>query len=163
MCLVALYHTSIAQSASVANFASQFKKHGEATTIRLEGLPLRLAARFAIEHTEVGRKVQSKLHGLYLFSTEEGEKISTESHLNLVKSMRNQGFEELMVIRDGTSNIQFYMQERKGKIENLVMLLRDESDYTIIQLNGELLLDDLQHLDIEMNGGEQFKQIKKSE
>lgn len=86
--------------------------------------------------------VAGKINSLQILSCENKE-VAAEVRKETAYIKRENGYEELMRIKDEGDRITIYAKE--GKKENEYVLLVDEPDeFTIILLNGQLTLEELQ-------------------
>lgn len=84
-----------------------------------------------------------KINSLQLLSCENRE-VAAEIRKETAHIRQHNGYEELMRIKDEGDRIVVYVKE--GKKENEYVLLIDGTDeFTLIQLNGQLTLEELQN------------------
>lgn len=88
--------------------------------------------------------VAGKINSLQILSCENKE-VADELRKETAYIKRENGYEELMRIKDESDRITIYAKE--GKKENEYVLLVDEpSEFTIILLNGQLTLEEIQEM-----------------
>lgn len=86
--------------------------------------------------------VADKINGLQILSC-DNKSVADELRKETAHIRRDNGYEELMRVREEDERITIYVKE--GKKENEYVLLVDESDeFTIILLSGKLTLEELQ-------------------
>lgn len=87
--------------------------------------------------------LSGKINSLQLLSCENRE-VAAEIRKETAHIRQNNGYEELMRIKDEGDRIVVYVKE--GKKENEYVLVIDDADeFTLIQLNGQLTLEELQN------------------
>lgn len=87
--------------------------------------------------------LSDKINSLQLLSCENRE-VAAEIRKETAHIRQNNGYEELMRIKDEGDRIVIYVKE--GKKENEYVLVIDDADeFTLIQLNGQLTLEELQN------------------
>lgn len=87
-----------------------------------------------------------KLEGI-LIMTSESETISKMMREETASIHKNPAYEVLMRIKDGESRVNFYIKKKSDSlIGELIMLVDDASEFVIIQMNGNLTMDDIQKL-----------------
>jgi hypothetical protein len=81
--------------------------------------------------------------------------ILTSENSNVTKMMRNEtasfhknpDYEVLMKVKDEDSNVDFYIKKKSDRlIGELVMLVDDKDEFVIIQMSGNLTMEDIQKL-----------------
>ncbi|MCL2682503.1 MAG: DUF4252 domain-containing protein [Bacteroidales bacterium] len=55
-------------------------------------------------------------------------------------------YQELMRVADGTSRVNFYSNMQNNRIKELIMLIEDEGEFTVILLVGDFSLQDIQQI-----------------
>lgn len=86
--------------------------------------------------------VADKISGLQILSC-ENKSVADELRKETAHINRENGYEELMRVREEGKRVTIYV--KKGKKENEYVLLVDEPDeFVIILLNGQLTLEELQ-------------------
>lgn len=84
----------------------------------------------------------------------ESVQILTSEKAAIAKRMRdetdlfsgNKSYEQLMRIKDGDTRTTFYIQKNGEKIKELIMLVDEKSEFTIIQIVGDLTLNEIKSL-----------------
>jgi len=87
-----------------------------------------------------------KLDGI-LILTSETESITKMMREETENIHKNPSYEVLMRVKDGDSNVNFYIRKKSDTlIGELIMLVDDVSEFVIIQMSGNLTMDDIQKL-----------------
>lgn len=150
---------STAQNPNVKAFYDKYMGQENVTNVNLQGWVLQMAAKFSDD--ENGEKLLQKITKLRVMVMEERNLVSKNDYQSLVKSIHKDRFEKLMEIRDGAEKIDFFIQEDGDEISNLLMLINGDDEFILVSLEGNLKFSDLQDLNFEINGGDQFKKIPK--
>lgn len=61
---------------------------------------------------------------------------------------KDQNYELLMQVRDDGDNVDFFVKKNKGNnlIQELVMLVKEPNEFVMIQLLGNMTLDDIKNI-----------------
>ena len=89
----------------------------------------------------------SKLTGIYILNTSD---VSTTEQLmkDTEHFGKDQNYELLMQVRDDGDNVDFFVKKNKGNnlIQELVMLVKEPDEFVMIQLLGNMTLDDIKNI-----------------
>jgi len=97
----------------------------------------------AIEQAGVNlMNMKGKIESLQLVSTDKKE-MADQMRKDFTQLVTTQ-HEELMRVRDGKTRVNFYSNKNGEQIRDLLMLIEDESEFTVIQLVGNFTLQDIQ-------------------
>ncbi len=102
-----------------------------------------------------------KLNKLTAVWIEDYNPISKKEVNNLLKSLRKDQFEPLIIARSGTANVKFMIQENGRFINSVILLIDGIDNFLLINLTGNLDYEDLSNMDIDINGMEHFKKLPK--
>jgi len=92
-----------------------------------------------------------KLDGI-LILTSESENVSKMMRSETSYFHNNPDYEILMKVKDEETNVNFYIKKKTNNlIGELVMLVDDKSEYVIIQMVGNMTMEDIQKLTKSMN------------
>ncbi len=145
---------------SVNRFIDKYYAKDNVTTIELSGPLLKMAARFADE--KGGTKILSTISRLQVMVI-DGENHVKNSDLNRFKEKAvKDGFEQLMYVRSGDTQVDFYIREKKDAITNVLVIVKESDNFILLNLKGKLKFEDLRKLDFDVDGGDQFKKLPKS-
>ena len=75
-----------------------------------------------------------------------------ELYRKAVKSSAN-GYEELMSVKDGDEDLSFFIREKSGKVEELLMLSGGDSSFLILSMFGDIDLNKVAKLSRSMSIG----------
>lgn len=147
----------MSQSPAIRHFYDQFRSHEDATRISMGGGLLRLAATFSGE--KEARKILRKVSHMRLLVIENRDPVSPEAYTQLIKGIQADRFEQLMQIREGGQHIDFYLREDGDTITDVLMLLREEGEFLMLNLEGKLKFSDLNDLHLDVDGAEQLVKL----
>ena len=91
----------------------------------------------------------SKINGLRMLSADsvDGVKFYQEAISNLNKN----GFEELMVVREGNEQFQFMIREEGSIIKELLMISGEEKSFMLMSIIGDIDLESISKMTEKMD------------
>lgn len=146
-----------AQSTSVQKFFEAYGDNDNFTIIDVKGSLLNMMA------DKKNPNAQRKVTGFQLLSAPKGsDGLRPSAVQGFARKIKQESFEDLMVIRDEDTRINFMMQERNGFVKELIMVINEPESFTIMSLRGNIPLEELEELgdDIEIDGLEYLKKKK---
>ena len=146
-----------AQSKWVQDF---FEKHADNEDYTLINVTGNL---FNMLSDDNKKNKKTRIDGFQLLSAPKGSKgISASEVAGFTKKVKEESFEDLMTIRDKDSRINFMVQERKGIISELVMVINEPEEFTILSLRGQIPTSEIKHIsdDVEVDGLEHLKDLR---
>lgn len=104
--------------------------------------------------------VLKDLKGLKILSTQVK---ADQTYAEANKRINGKGYEELLTVREQGSLVRFVTLEKAGTIEELVMLVGNKTDFTIISFVGKIDLAKLSKLakKLDIKGAEHLDKIGK--
>ena len=157
LCLTVL---CFGQSPAIQSFYGKYKDLENVTDIKLQGWVLKLASTFADE--EDAERLLKKITHLRVLVMENGNLVKTSEYQQLIRSVKKDRFEELMKIKEDGANIDFLIREEGETITDVLILVSGEDGFVLLSLEGALQFKDLHNLEIDIQGGENFKKIPKN-
>lgn len=148
----------VAQSKSIANFMEQFSDQSDGTSISLQGFSLNLVANFTKKNTS--SEVVSKINQLRMLAFSENTPVTNTDVRQLLRQMKKDQFEELIEFRHEGKNVRFMIRDKGDWITHIVMLSKSEDSFVLISLEGKVHMDELDDLNINLDGGEPFGKVK---
>ncbi|MEZ4912020.1 MAG: DUF4252 domain-containing protein [Saprospiraceae bacterium] len=106
------------------------------------------------------KDIVKDLKGLRILSTEKNApQVYKESNRRLSVT----GYEELITVKDKDQNIRFVTKETNGNITELLLLVGEEKDFTMISFVGNIDLNKISKLASKLNieGAEHLDKVKK--
>lgn len=148
------------QSPAIQSFYSKYKEMENVTDIKLQGWVLKLASTFTDE--EDAERILKKITHLRVLIMDEGNLVNATEYQRLIKSVKKDRFEELMKIKEDGANIDFLIREEGETITDVLILVSGEDGFVLLSLEGALQFKDLHNLEIDVEGGENFKKIPRN-
>lgn len=157
-CVMLFLSSSLsAQSQAILHFYQQFKGYDNATRLSLKGVVLRIASGFTDDKD--ARRLLRKVSHLRLLVIEEDNPVSAEDYTQLLRGIESDSFEQLLQVREGNQRIEFYLRENGDTITDVLMLLRDEGEFILLNLEGKLKFSDLNDLQIDVDGAQHLGKL----
>ncbi|MDR0394424.1 MAG: DUF4252 domain-containing protein [Tannerella sp.] len=97
------------------------------------------------------KNIIHKIESMRIITSEKAhlkEKMSEEFRSSI---NNDKGYEELMRVREGKSNVTLNVRKKGDAINELVMLVNDEHDFVVIQISGNFTLGDIQEIGENIN------------
>jgi len=91
------------------------------------------------------QKVARELDYIVIISSEDKAAIRKLKSVTSSISKSND-YEELMKVKDGDDRVVFLIKTRNNKVKELIMLSDEIDEYTIIQMVGDINLEDVKNL-----------------
>lgn len=158
--LLAVHGLTYGQTKSIQNFYDKYANHDEVTNISLSGFVLKLATSYTSD--EETERMINKITQVRVLIMEDGNLVQKADLKSLTNSMRKDNFEELMKIREKDNLVDFYIKEDQDKITNVLMLISSNDGFLLFSLEGLLNFSDLNNINIDVDGVENFKKIPKN-
>jgi nitrogenase molybdenum-iron protein alpha/beta subunit len=140
-----------AQNSTIDKLFDKYEKEDDITFISISKAMFKMIP----ENVNTGniniKNITHKIESMRIITSEKArlkEKMNVEfrSFVNNDKS-----YEELMRVRDGKSNVTINVRKKGDAINELVMLVNDESNFVFIQISGNFTLDDIQEISKNIN------------
>ena len=149
--LIFAFQLAWAQEDAISKFIEQYEGNDQFTTVYITSKMFSLIAQIPENESEDDfMNIIRRLTGVRILSSDSlpsGSGIYQKARNLLVRN----GFEDLMVVKDGTEEIKFMVQEKGEIISDFVMLLGDNHNFTLISLTGNLRLKDISKLSKTMD------------
>ncbi|MEZ4985395.1 MAG: DUF4252 domain-containing protein [Saprospiraceae bacterium] len=147
-----------AQQKAIERFFNQYQGVENATHLNISGNMLEWISNAKDENGDY--RFASRLKGLRVLSLPSSITVDASEVLHLRQSILANRFEELIRVRDGKELVNIYLLENNQQvIEEVVILVEGETEFTLVSLTGELYREDLHKLEIEGDAGDMFRHI----
>lgn len=158
--IVACFATSatIAQN-GIAQFMEQYSNLENVNKLSLEGGLLQLIGNKS--DSQKAKQTLNKLNKLTAFWIDDFNPISKKEVNYLLKSLRKDRFESLIMVKDGSANVNFMIQENGDRITGVILVVDDDDSFLLINLMGNLRYEDFENIDIDIEGMDYFKKLSK--
>lgn len=154
--LVLTGNIAIGQSQAVMDFHNKYKDDGKYLSVKIEGGLLKMLSNVETndEDTQEFLDAVSKIEAIDVHSIDRDESDFDESDIKKFrKEIRKEKYDELMIVRDGDADVDFLIKERKGKISDLLLVVDEPDEFTIVSISGEIDLNTIakvtENLDIK--------------
>lgn len=145
---------------SVNKFFYEHSNHEGAISVDVGGLLIKMVARIAAEEHEA-TKILADINRLQVLVLEDENPITNKEMRGFISKLQKDKFEELMTVREGDTNINFFIKEKKDMITSVLILVKEADNFIMLNLRGKIKFSDLQKLDFDVEGSEHFKKIPK--
>lgn len=159
--VVAFFATStgIAQN-GLEQFVEQYEGFENVNKLTLQGGLLQLFGNDS--DNRKARNTITKLNKLTALWIEDFNPISKKDINYLLKNLRKDRFESLVMVKEGAANVNFMVQENGKNITGVILLIDDNDSFLLINLMGNLQFEDLGHIDLDIEGMDYFKKLPKN-
>ncbi len=166
--LVFLAVGAFAQSSAVLNFHERFKNNGKYLSVRIEGGLLKILSNIETDDEDAQDmiKVLSKLESIDLHAIDKNEKDFNSAYVKDFKNaIKKEKYEELMIVRDGDTKVDFLVKEKKGKISDLLMVIDENNEFVLLSFSGEIDLQALARLsgELDIKGAKHLRKMEEQE
>ena len=146
-CLLSLATLS-AQSQAISNLAAATNGIEDRTSLNLSGSWLE-----SLTSSDEGDFV-THLESLQILSLPESADVSFRE---LSEDLYNEGFELITETRNGGNRTEILIKENAQGITDLVLITKDDEDFTAISLSGLIVIDELDNMNIDVDGWDNFQ------
>lgn len=163
--LFALFLSSFflsAQNNVINSFIDKYKGGENVTHVNISGGLLDIISKATDENGE--RTFLSKLDHLRVLSVPNGSAVDASDLTALRQGIQANNYEELIRIRDGKDLVYIYLHENKNQIiEELIILVEDPEEVTLVSLSGLMYYEDLQKLELDGEAGDALNRLPSKE
>ncbi len=135
-----------AQSQSVDRFFDLYGDNPNYNVVNLQGSILALMSQDSDYEGEV------ELNRLRILCAPHGQgSLNAAGIRSLDRRLKSEAYEVLADMYENGGHITFLMAEKRGIIQELVMLVQGKEQFTVVSLQGKIPLDRVQNLDIDLD------------
>ncbi len=150
-----------AQADAISKYFDQYMEDENFTVVYITPKMFQMIAKLDLKDPSAKdvMDVLKDLRGLRILQTEkEGPKYYKEA----ISKFNVQEYELLMTVRDKDENVRFWTKEKDGIISELLMLVGDKNEFTLISFIGNINLSKISKLanKLDINGIEHLKDLK---
>lgn len=146
------------QDRIVNNFVDKYSDLDAVTHLTLTGNLLKMVTNGDDE--EGDRDLISELESIRIISIDDLTAIDASDLSALKQAFQANDYEELIRIRDGKDLVHIYLVENGDNvIEQLVILVQEPEEFTIVSLSGTMYYDDLKNIDLDGDAGEMLQNL----
>ena len=149
--LATLPFMAMAQSKSVANFQDKYVDNKDVTTVLIKGPLFKFIANFADydddpDSQAIGR-IADGINSMEILQVPYYETgLNKQEVTNLRQGLDKDGYEELLMVRDDGEHINVLSQGKEDEIRNMLILVEEKDNFTLLNINGKLSMKDLSYL-----------------
>ena len=144
---------AMAQSKSVTNFQDKYSSHAEVTYVTINGSLFNLIASIAEydnDEDEDIKAIANIADGIKSMEILRVPFYETDLNREEVASFRNslnkENYEEFITVKEGKELVNIMAQGAEDEIRNMLVLVEEKEDFTLISINGVLSMKDLSYL-----------------
>lgn len=132
---------------SVSRFYQDHKRLDGVHNATIPGWLVYIGSGFAYdiignEDMRMALRLARKVKRLQFMSSEDMA-IAPDEVQAFVQTIRLDGFEDLLVVRDEESTVNIMVRERNEKLRHLIILVNDDSEFTFVNLRTNIRMEDL--------------------
>jgi hypothetical protein len=133
--------TGFSQSQAVMDFHNKYKDNGKYLSVRIDGGLLNLLSGIETNDKEAQEMLDAmgKIDAINVHSIDRDEDDFEESDIEkFKKEVKKEKYDELMIVRDGDTDVDFLIKEKKGKISDLLLVVDEPDEFVIVNISGEI-------------------------
>ena len=162
-CLLVAPLSMGAQNNAIEKFFNQYMDDETFTVVQVTPKMFQMIAKLDIKDKDYAdaKSVLQDLKGLWILTTENNPK-APQLYKEATSKINTQEYELLMTVRDKGDNVRFWTKESNGIINELLMLVGEKEEFTLISFVGKIDLDKISKMSnkINIDGMEHLKSVK---
>lgn len=144
-----------AQSKSVTSFMDKYSDHDDVTYVVIKGSLFNLISSIAEyddgdEPDEDLQALGRMADGIKSMTILKVPYFETDLNRDEVKSLRanlqKENFEEFVSVKEGKELVNILAQGEEDEIRNMLVMVEEKEEFTLISINGKLSMKDLSYL-----------------
>ena len=152
-----------AQGAAVSDFFNKYQNDESFSQVTISSKMFGLFTNMELEDKEDQEVLNaiSKLKGLKVLA-KENTRDSRDLYNEAVKTLPKNEYEELMYVRDKDKDMRFFINEKAGKIRELVMVAGGSNEFMMLSIFGEIDLKQISKIGskMEIDGLKDLERLK---
>lgn len=141
---------TLAQSESVKSFRNQYDNNPDVTSVLIKGPLFKFLASIAGNdddpETQAFARIAKGIKSMEVLSIPFYTDLNREDISTLRNDLKNDQYEELLIVKDGKDLVNIMSQGKEDEIRNMVILVEDKENFTLLNINGKLSMKDLAYL-----------------
>lgn len=153
MIIAMLPFLAMAQSKSVTNFQDKYSSHDDVTYVSIKGSLFNLIASIAEyddeqdEDFQAMARIAKGIKSMQVLQVPFYETdLNREEVASFRKALAKEDYEEFLTVKDGKELINVMAQGADDEIRNMLVLIEEKEEFTLISINGTLSMKDLSYL-----------------
>lgn len=164
LCLL-LTTMGMSQSQAVMDFHNKFKDNGKYLSLKIEGGLLKMLSNIETNDKDTREMLDAmnKIDAINVHCVERKDSGFDESEIkDFKRDIYKENFDELMIVRDGDSDIDFLIKEKKGKISDLLFLVDEPDEFVIVSISGDIDLKTIGRItkNMDIKGSEHLDKLE---
>jgi len=148
-----------AQNQIIQSFFDAVPESEDIFRFEFSGSILKLALG---DEDEGEKNLLQKIKAIRLMGADQTSDLPNVALGRLTKGLRSSSFEPLAEFRDGGSKVQFMIRENDQYISDFIARIQDgDGGFFLISIEGEFSYDDIQGLDLDIDGMDHLKKLPK--
>lgn len=136
---------------SINHFYKKHKRSENVVKFTVPGWLVNIASSIVASTTDDEQekkaiKLAKKIKKLKLLVMENENTVKKQDYKNLIIDLKDNSFEDLLVVNSEGTKVNMLIREKKGKIKNFLLLVNDEEEFVMISIKSKLKIEDLQQL-----------------
>lgn len=144
---------------SVERFYNHYSELENVNKFTLQGGLLQLFSSDLEDRA--AKKTMRKLNKLTAIWMDDFNPVSHKDVKSLMRNLQRDQFEPLVMVKDGSANVNFLVQENGDRITGVILLVDDADHFLMVHLTGSLDFEDLSNVDFDIEGMDHFKKLPK--
>ncbi|ELR73560.1 hypothetical protein C900_02645 [Fulvivirga imtechensis AK7] len=140
------------QSKTIEAFHSKYKEDRDAKVISLNGSLFKLMASIASfdesdEDLKTIGRIADGITSMEILAIPMYKTGFDHKSLDDMRSqLKGEKYEELMTVKEGSDRIYFMTQGTNSQIKNMLVLIKEDDEFMVMNINGSLDMKDLAYL-----------------
>ena len=162
-----------AQTEGVNRFIRKAKRssnHNERYDFTVPGWLLRLGLNFVDEADLEGidfDRFAHKISEVRILNIDGKVDMSPSDVQSYMADIKNEGYEDLLIVRDKSEKVTVMIREKKAFIRNILLMVNDSTELTVVSIEGKFTMEDvskmLEKVDFRSYGTSNNKKPKKGQ
>jgi hypothetical protein len=158
---------AFSQSRAIEDFHNKYKNNGKYFSVRIDGGILNLLSGIETSDEEAQEMLDaiSRIDAIDVHSINRNEDEFAESDISkFKKAVQKEKYDELMIVRDGDTDVDFLIKEKKGKISDLLLLVDEPDEFIIVSISGEIDLKTIADIteNLDLKGSEHMGHLEEN-
>lgn len=162
--LLLLSMAFMANAQAIDNFHEKFRNDSKYVCVSVESGLLKFLSNIQTDDRDSDEflRALAGINKINIYKIDRNESSFDEkSFRDFKKDIRKDKYEELMVVRDGRTHLDFMIREEKGKISDLLMLVDEPDEFFLLTLSGDIDLAMVSKISesLDIDGAEHLKKM----
>ncbi len=156
------------QSQAIMEFHDKYKDNGKYLAVRIDGGILNMLSGIKTNDEEAQEMLNamSKIDAINVHSIDRDEDEFAESDIEkFKKNVQKDKYDELMIVRDGDTDVDFLIKEKKGKISDLLLVVDEPDEFIIVNISGEIDLKTIAKIvdNLDLKGSHHMEKLEEKQ